>query len=123
LWTSDVQKNPNTVNRYIAGIELTHSFTDKFKILTRANVDGYTDEKISMFPIYSSSNGGGGFATEEGIHIDNIDLMGIGNVDLSENLKLTTLLVNIAEINTVFRGGEYRNFLINTSKFVYGIRY
>jgi hypothetical protein len=77
-------------------------------------------KKISMFPIYSSSNGGGGFATEEGIHIDNIDLMGIGNVNLSENLKLTTLLVNIAEINTVFRGGEYRNFLINTSKFVYG---
>jgi hypothetical protein len=34
------KKNP-TVNRYIAGIELTHSFTDKFKILTRANVDGY----------------------------------------------------------------------------------
>jgi hypothetical protein len=27
--------------------------------------------------------------------------------------------INIAEINTVFRGGEYRNFLIN-SKFVYG---
>jgi hypothetical protein len=93
LWTSDVQ-NPNTVNRYIAGIELTHSFTDKFKILTRANVDGYTDEKISMFPIYSAANGGG-FATEEGItHRQyNIDLMGIGNVDLSENLKLTTLLV------------------------------
>jgi hypothetical protein len=49
LWTSDVQKNPNTVNRYIAGIELTHSFTDKFKILTRANVDGYTDEKYQCF--------------------------------------------------------------------------
>jgi TonB-linked SusC/RagA family outer membrane protein len=123
LWTSDVQKNPNTVNRYIAGIELTHSFTDKFKILTRANVDGYTDEKISMFPIYSAANGGGGFATEEGItHRQyNIDLMGIGNVNLSENLKLDyTAGVNIAEINTVFRGGEYRNFLINTPKFVYG---
>jgi hypothetical protein len=51
-------------------------------------------KKISMFPIYSSSNGGGGFATEEGItHRQyNIDLMGIGNV-ISENLKLTTLLV------------------------------
>jgi hypothetical protein len=51
-------------------------------------------KKISMFPIYSSSNGGG-FATEEGItHRQyNIDLMGIGNVNLSENLKLTTLLV------------------------------
>jgi hypothetical protein len=48
LWTSDVQKKPNTVNRYIAGIELTHSFTDKFKILTRANVDGYTDEKYQF---------------------------------------------------------------------------
>jgi hypothetical protein len=88
------KKNP-TVNRYIAGIELTHSFTDKFKILTRANVDGYTLTKISMFPIYSAANGGGGFATEEGItHRQyNIDLMGIGNVNLSENLKLTTLLV------------------------------
>jgi hypothetical protein len=46
-----------------------------------------------MFPIYSAANGGGGFATEEGItHRQyNIDLMGIGNVNLSENLKLTTL--------------------------------
>jgi hypothetical protein len=55
LWTSDVQKKPNTVNRYIAGIELTHSFTDKFKILTRANVDGYTDEKnINVSDIFSN---------------------------------------------------------------------
>jgi hypothetical protein len=64
-------------------------------------------KKISMFPIYSSANGGGGFATEEGItHRQyNIDLMGIGNVNLSENLKLDyTAGVNIAEINTVFRG-------------------
>jgi hypothetical protein len=46
-------------------------------------------KKISMFPIYSAANGGG-FATEEGItHRQyNIDLMGIGNVNLSENLKL-----------------------------------
>jgi hypothetical protein len=42
-------------------------------------------------------------------------------MSISENLKLDyTAGVNIAEINTVFRGGEYRNFLINTSKFVYG---
>jgi hypothetical protein len=42
-----------------------------------------------MFPIYSAANGGGGFATEEGTHRQyNIDLMGIGNVNLSENLKL-----------------------------------
>jgi hypothetical protein len=41
-------------------------------------------KKISMFPIYSAANGGGGFATEEGItHRQyNIDLMGIGNVSL-----------------------------------------
>ncbi|MCL6462068.1 MAG: SusC/RagA family TonB-linked outer membrane protein, partial [Flavobacterium micromati] len=122
LWTTDKQKNPNSVNRYIAGIELQHSFTDKFKVLARANVDGYTDERISMFPIYSAENAGGGLGTEDGIsHRQfNVDLMGIGEADISENLKLDyTLGVNIAEINTVFRGGTYRNFLINTSKFVY----
>jgi hypothetical protein len=39
-------------------------------------------------------------------------------MSISENLKLTTLLVNIAEI-TLYLEVEYRNFLIN-SKFVYG---
>jgi hypothetical protein len=46
--------------------------------------------------------------------------MGIGNVNLWKFEIDYTAGVNIAEINTVFRGGEYRNFLINTSKFVYG---
>jgi hypothetical protein len=45
-------KKTNTVNRYIAGIELTHSFTDKFKILTRANVDGYDEKNINVSDIF-----------------------------------------------------------------------
>jgi hypothetical protein len=82
LWTSDVQK-PNTVNRYIAGIELTHSFTDKFKILTRANVDGTDEKNINVSDIFFLK-WRRFFATEEGItHRQyNIDLMGIGNVNL-----------------------------------------
>jgi hypothetical protein len=48
-----------------------------------------TEKNINVSDIFSA-NGGGGFATEEGItHRQyNIDLMGIGNVNLSENLKL-----------------------------------
>jgi TonB-linked SusC/RagA family outer membrane protein len=121
-WTTDIQKNPNTVNRYIAGMTLTHKFTDKFEVLARANVDGYTDERISMFNVNSAENAGGGFATESGItHRQyNAELLGIGNANITSDLKLDyTIGVNIAEINTVQRGGEYRNFLINTAKFVY----
>jgi TonB-linked SusC/RagA family outer membrane protein len=122
LWSTDVQTNPNTVNRYIAGIELQHNFADSFKVLVRANVDGYTDERKSMFPINSAQNGGGGFATEDAINHRqyNVDFMGIGNVNISDDLRLDyTAGVNIAEISTTFRGGQYQNFLINTPKFVY----
>ena len=122
FWTTDVQKNPNTVNRYSAGISLEHSFTDKFKVLGRANVDGYSDDRQSMYPIYSSENGGGGYASEDGVtHRQyNVDLMGIGNFDLTDGLRLDyTAGINTAEINTVFRGGDYKNFLINTTKFAY----
>jgi TonB-linked SusC/RagA family outer membrane protein len=122
LWTTDIQTNPNVVNRYVAGIELQHNFTDKFKVLARANVDGFTDERKSMFPIFSAENAGNGFASEDGIsHRQfNVDLMGIGNVDLTDDLKLDyTVGVNTAEINTNYRGGSYQTFLINTSKFAY----
>jgi len=122
FWSTDVQKNPNTVNRYIAGITLEHKFTNQFRVLARANIDGYTDDRESMYPIYSSENGGGGFASEDGVtHRQyNVDLMGIGTIDISNDLKLDyTAGINTAEINTVFRGGSYQNFLINTPKFAY----
>lgn len=122
LWTTDIQKNPNTVNRYIAGFELNHKLTSNFSVLGRFGLDAYTDERISMFPIYSSENGGNGSASEDGITYRqyNADIMGIGNASLTEKLKLDyTIGVNIAETNDVRRGGSYINFLINTPKFVY----
>ena len=122
LWTTDVQKNPNTVNRYIAGFELNHKLTENFSLLGRFGLDAYTDERISMYPIYSSENGGNGSASEDGITYRqyNADIMGIGNTSITEKLKLDyTVGINIAETNDVRRGGTYKNFLINTPKFVY----
>jgi TonB-linked SusC/RagA family outer membrane protein len=122
LWTTDIQKNPNTVNRYIAGFELNHKLTENFRLLGRFGLDAYTDERISMYPIYSSENGGNGSASEDGITYRqyNADIMGIGNTSITEKLKLDyTVGVNIAETNDVRRGGKYKNFLINTPKFVY----
>lgn len=122
LWTTDIQKNPNTVNRYIAGFELNHKLTNNFSLFGRFGLDAYTDERISMYPMYSSENGGGGFAFEDGITYRqyNADIMGIGNTSITEKLKLDyTVGVNITEINDVRRGGSYKNFLINTPKFVY----
>ncbi|WP_026707023.1 SusC/RagA family TonB-linked outer membrane protein [Flavobacterium frigidarium] len=122
FWSTDIQKNPNTVNRYIAGIQLEHQFTDQFRLIGRANVDGYSDDRQSMYPIYSSENGGGGYASEDGVtHRQyNVDVLGIGNFNFTDDLRFEyTAGLNTAEINTVFRGGDYKNFLINSPKFVY----
>ncbi|TDE42900.1 SusC/RagA family TonB-linked outer membrane protein [Flavobacterium rhamnosiphilum] len=122
LWSTDIQKNPNTVNRYISGFELKHDITENFSLLGRFGLDAYTDESISVYPVYSAENAGNGFAFEDGITYRqyNADVMGIGNVDLTSALKLDyTVGLNIAETNDVRRGGSYKNFLINTTKFVY----
>jgi TonB-linked SusC/RagA family outer membrane protein len=122
LWTTNEQKNPNTVNRYIGGFELQHKLTQNFSLLGRFGIDAYTDDRISMYPVYSSENGGNGLATEDGITYRqyNADVMAIGNTKLTEDLKLDyTVGVNIAETNDVRRGGSYKNFLLNSTKFVY----
>lgn len=122
LWTTDVQLNPNRVDRYIAGFELKHDYTNWLSLLGRVGFDGYSDKRISMFPMNSVENSGNGSATEDVTDFSqyNLDVMALGDLKLSTTINLNYLLgVNFAETRYDQRGGSYKNFLIDSNAFSY----
>jgi TonB-linked SusC/RagA family outer membrane protein len=122
LWTTNVQKNPNNVDRYIGGFELKHKVADWISLLARVGFDGYSDKRMSMFPMSSVENAGNGSATESVIDFQqyNIDIMALGDLKLNEDIGLNYLVgFNTAEKKYDQRGGTYKNFLINTNVFSY----
>ena len=122
LWTTDIQKNPNTVDRYIAGFELKHEVRDWLSLLARLGLDGYSDKRITMFPMNSSENAGNGSASESVTDFQqyNVDFMALGDLQINENLGLNYLAgINFAEKKYDQRGGTYKNFLIDTNTFSY----
>ena len=123
LWTTDIQKNPNVVKRYIAGAELNYKVADWLSLLGRVGIDHYTDSRQSIYPINSAAANGSGSATEDFIssHQTNIDFIATSNQDLTEDFNLDLLLgVNINERTFDSRGGDYNNFILDTDKFFYG---
>ena len=122
LWSTDIQKNPNTVDRYIAGFELKHEVTKWLSLLGRVGIDGYSDQKISMFQKNSAENGGNGNATESVINFNqyNADIMALGDLKLSENTNLNYLAgVNFSKRKYDARGGTFKNFLADSDLFSY----
>ncbi|MFV8270595.1 SusC/RagA family TonB-linked outer membrane protein [Flavobacterium sp. GT2N3] len=122
LWTTDIQKNPNTVDRYIAGFELKHEVRDWLSLLARVGLDGYSDKRITMFPMNSSENAGNGSASESVTDFQqyNVDFMALGDLKINDNLGLNYLAgINFAETKYDQRGGTYKNFLIDTNTFSY----
>ncbi len=122
LWSTDVQRNPNTVDRYIAGLELKHEINKNIAILGRFGLDGFSDKRITMFPISSSENAGFGSANEQVTDYRqyNIDVMALGDLKLMQNLDLSYVIgYNFSESNFDARGGSYKNFLIDSDKFSY----
>lgn len=122
LWTTDVQKNPNTVYRYIAGFQLQHEISKYITLLGRFGIDAYSDKRISMFPRSSAENGGLGSATENVTDFQqfNADIMAMGDVVINKDINLNyTVGLNIGETDYAQRGGSYINFLIDTDKFSY----
>ena len=120
MWTTDIQKNPNVVKRYIAGAELNYKVTDWLSLLGRVGIDHYTDSRQSIYPINSVAANGSGSATEDFIssHQTNIDFIATSNQDLTEDFNLDLLLgVNINERTFDSRGGNYNNFILDTDKF------
>lgn len=91
LWTTDIQSNPNKVQRYIAGIEIRHEVKSWLTLLGRVGFDGYNDKRISMFTLSSAENGGNGSANESITNFDqyNIDFMALGDLKLNTNLGLS----------------------------------
>ncbi|MBL0012959.1 MAG: SusC/RagA family TonB-linked outer membrane protein [Flavobacterium sp.] len=122
LWTTDVQLNPNRVDRYIAGFELKHEYTSWFTLLGRVGLDGYSDKRISMFPKNSVENAGNGSAREDVTDFFqyNVDIMALGDLKLSSSIDLNYLIgFNTAETKYDQRGGTYKNFLIDSDSFSY----
>jgi TonB-linked SusC/RagA family outer membrane protein len=122
LWTTDIQKNPNTVERYIAGFEIKQNVTSWLSLLGRLGLDGYSDKRISMFPINSSENGGNGSGTESVTDFKqfNVDVIALGDVKINDNIGLTYLTgINFASTEYDQRGGSYKNFLIDNNSFSY----
>ena len=122
LWTTKVQKNPNTVNRYIAGLQIQHDINKNISILGRFGLDGYSDKRLTMYPKSSRENNGNGSASESVTDFQqyNVDLMILGDIKLNENLGLNyTVGTNIAATEIASRGGSYINFLTDSDKFSY----
>ena len=122
LWSTDIQKNPNSVNRYIAGFELKHEINKWLSLLGRLGIDGYSDKKISMFPMNSAENAGNGNASESVIDFNqyNADIMALGDIKINENIDLNYLAgINFSERKYDARGGTYKNFLVDTNTFSY----
>ena len=122
LWTTDKQLNPNTVNRYLAGIELKHDIKSWLSILGRIGLDTYSDKRLTVFPINSRELVGVGSANESVTDFNsyNVDFMGLGDIKLNSNIDLSYIIgYNISESKYDQRGGSYKNFLIDTDLFSY----
>jgi TonB-linked SusC/RagA family outer membrane protein len=122
LWSTDIQKNPNTVDRYVGGFELKHEFKSWLSILGRLGLDGYSDKRMSIFPINSAENGGNGKASENVTDYQsfNADIMALGEAKLSESFDMSYLTgINFSQTNYDQRGGTYQNFILDANNFSY----
>jgi TonB-linked SusC/RagA family outer membrane protein len=121
-WTTDVQKNPNTVDRYIAGFEMKHEVKPWLSLLARVGFDSYSDKRMSIWNVNSSENAGAGSATENVTDFQqyNVDIMALGNIKIIEDLNLSYLAgFNTAQQKYDQRGGTYKNFLLDIPNFSY----
>lgn len=122
LWTTDIQKNPNTVDRYIGGFELKQKVTEWVSVIGRLGLDGYSDKRITMFPMNSVENGGNGRASESVTDFQsfNADIIALGDTKINDNIGLSYLTgINFSQTNYDQRGGSYKNFIIDTNGFSY----
>ena len=55
-WTINEQVNTTDVNRFIVSGDLTADVTSWLSLTARAGVDGYSDERITDFPVNSAGN-------------------------------------------------------------------
>ena len=122
FWTTDVQKNPNTVDRYIGGFELKHDVTSWLSLIGRLGLDGYSDKRMSIFPVNSAENGGNGRATESVTDYQsfNADIIALGDTKITGDISLSYLTgINFSQTNYDQRGGTYKNFIIDSNSFSY----
>jgi TonB-linked SusC/RagA family outer membrane protein len=122
LWTTNVQSNPNTVERYIMGGQFNYKATDWMTLIARAGLDHYTDERKNFFPKNSSEANGSGSATER-LYTStqtNIDFIAQGDLLISDRFNFGYLAgLNYNRRLSETRGGGYTNFILDSYKFFY----
>ncbi|WP_164076218.1 SusC/RagA family TonB-linked outer membrane protein [Flavimarina sp. Hel_I_48] len=122
LWTTNIQSNPNTVERYIMGGQFNYKATDWMTLIARAGLDHFTDERKNFFPKNSAEANGSGSATER-LYTStqsNIDFIAQGDLVFSDRLSFGYLAgLNFNRRLNETRGGGYTNFILDSDKFFY----
>lgn len=125
LWTLYKQKNPNTVNRFIGGLETKYDANDWLEFIVKGGIDFYTDARISLFPINSSypdTGKGIGAVEQDDIMYNQYDLtfMSQINKDISELINSYFILgINVNQEIYEERYGGYQDFAIDTDQIIF----
>ncbi len=113
-WTVNEQLNPNIVNRYIVGSELTVSPLTWLDLVVRAGIDTYSEARESYYPV-SSGDFAAGFFRKESIseYQFNSDIFLKGARNLSGKINTNFVLgVNFNQRKFERLRGEAANFII-----------
>ncbi|HIP47863.1 MAG TPA: SusC/RagA family TonB-linked outer membrane protein [Lutibacter sp.] len=123
LWTIYKQKNPNEVNRYMAGLEAGLDVNDWLTLIAKVGLDSYTDDRSTLFPINSSDPSGLGLLSEQFwfYHLYNLDFIAQINKNISEDItSYFTLGANANQRTYEVRGGSYQDFILDSDQINYG---
>lgn len=125
LWTVYKQKNPNSVNRFIGGLEARYDANEWLDLIVKTGVDYYTDARISLFPINSSypdTAKGIGAVEQNDIMYNQYDLtfMSQINRNISELINSYFILgINLNQEIYEERYGGYQDFAIDTDQIIF----
>lgn len=90
LWTTNKQKNLNTVSRFILAPEFNYKINEKILLTGRYSLDYYQDNRLNYEPAGSAGDGTNGEYQEDRIteSNQNINIFLTGSADLAESLRI-----------------------------------
>jgi len=119
-WTIWEQSATSNVNRFIISQEINITPVEWLKLTARGGVDRSDDFRVYFFPINSAGGGrSGGRYAEDMIRNQelNLDVLGTGNFNLTEQVSLTaTLGWNINDRRYFRNSGDIEGFLVDSRK-------
>lgn len=114
-WTINEQINTSDVDRYMFQPEMTISATSWLNIVARVGLDGYSDNRLTYFPVRSAAGASSGLAVDEVISESqlNADIFATASKQINEDIS-ATVVVGFNYNNRTYKalGGEVSNFII-----------